>query len=96
MLASLAWASAFKLDHVAQLCHVNRWVSQEPVFEWVNRSYKNKGLAILFTEVINFGVHGVTNPASVLFACGSTIVNGFMIFIGLPIRQKARREKGYL
>jgi hypothetical protein len=96
MLASIAWFSAFKLDEVASLCHVNRWISKEPIFNWITRSYKNKATAILFTEIINFGVHGVTNPASVLFACGSTIVNSFMIFIGLPIRQKLRHEKGLL
>ena len=92
--ATLAWFSAFKIDHVAKLCHMDRWIKQESLFEWITRSYSTKSLTFLCTEIINFGTHGITNPASVLFACGSTIVNGFMIFIGLPIRQRARREKG--
>ena len=92
-LSAIGWFSLFKLDHVAKLCRVNRWVSRDALFGWITRSPSNKGLTLLFTEILNFTVHGVTNPASVLFAIGSTIVNAFMIFIGLPLHMKARREK---
>lgn len=88
-LASIAWLSIFKLDHVAELCHVKRWVSREPIFAWITRSTGTKSLTLLITEIVNFTVHGVTSPASVLFACGSTMVNAFMIFVGLPLRQRA-------
>ena len=90
-LASIAWFSLFKLDDVAKLCRVDRWISQEPLFAWITRSTSNKALTLLFTEIVNFSVHGVTNPASVLFACGSTVVNAFMIFVGLPLRQHAKK-----
>lgn len=93
MLASIGWLSLFKLDHVAELCHVDRWVKAERLFEWIIRNYRNKAFTLLVTEIINFSVHGITNPASVLFACGSTVVNSFMIFIGLPIKMKISREK---
>lgn len=96
MLAGIGWLSLFKLDHVARICHLDRWVKQESVFEWITRSKSNQALTLLFTEIINFTVHGITNPASVLFACGSTIINAFMIFVGLPLRMKMRREKGVL
>lgn len=95
-IAIIGWFSLFKLDHIAKLCHLDRWIKAEGLFNWIVRSTSNKALTLLFTEVINFTVHGITNPASVLFACGSTVVNVFMIFVGLPLRQKARREKGSL
>jgi len=91
-LASIGWFSLFKLDDVAKLCHVERWVSKEPLFAWITKSYSNKALALLVTEIINFSIHGITNPASVLFACGSTLVNAFCIFVFLPIRASARRN----
>jgi len=90
-LASIAWFSLFKLDDVAELCRVQKWVSKEPLFAWITKSYSNKALTLLLTEIINFSIHGITNPASVLFACGSTIVNAAMIFVGLPLRQHAKK-----
>lgn len=91
--ASLAWFSLFKLDHLAKLCRLDRWIKRDKLFTWIVSSTSTKSLTLLFTEVVNFGTHGITNPASVLFACGSTIVNIFMIFVGLPLHVKARRER---
>lgn len=93
MLSSIAWLSLFKIDHVAKICRVDRWIKKDNLFDWITRSTANKALTLLVTEIINFTVHGVTNPASVLFASGSTVVNAFMIFVGLPLRSKAKRDK---
>ncbi len=93
VLSAIGWLSLFKLDHLAEMCRVSRWIKAESLFEWITRSMRNKAFTLLVTEIINFSVHGVTNPASVLFACGSTIVNAFMIFVGLPLRMKMRAEK---
>lgn len=82
-ISSLAWLSLFKLDYLAKLLHVNRWVSQDKLFGWIN---KNKSISLLGTEVINFTVHGISKPDSVLFALGSTLVNVVFIFIVIPIR----------
>lgn len=92
MLASIAWLSAFKMDHVFRICRIDRFCKMDRAFDWIIQSYSNKALTLLFTEVVNFTVHGVTNPASVLFAVGSTIVNAFMIFIGLPLRKSMKKE----
>lgn len=92
-LASLGWLSLFKLDHVAKICRVDRWIKQEVIFNWITRSMANKALTFLCTEIVNFGTHGITNPASVLFATGSSIVNAFMIFVGLPLRRAHRERK---
>lgn len=95
-LASIGWFSLFKLNHVAKLLGIGKWVSSDGLFEWITRSTSNKMLTLLATEVFNFGVHGISNPSSVLFATGSTIVNVFMIFIGLPLRRVVRSEQGLL
>jgi hypothetical protein len=46
----------------------------------------------LFTELFNFGIHGVESPSGVTFALGSTLVNIGMIFVVVPLRQLFRRE----
>lgn len=93
-LASIGWFSLFKLDHVAKVLRVSRFISTKRMFTWITASKSNKMLTLLITEILNFGVHGVTNPASVLFATGSTIVNVFMIFVGLPLKNKFVQEHG--
>src|SRR3954468_22464511 len=79
----LTWMSLFKLDSLAKLLHVTRWVSQERFFKKIN---DNKGVSILITEVINYTVHGISSPDSVIFAIGSTIVNALFIFVVLPVK----------
>lgn len=89
-LATIGWASLFKLNSVAKLLRLDRWVDQEKVFDWIAH---NRGLSILITEIVNFSVHGIESASSVLFACGSTVVNILVIFVLLPLRAKARNEK---
>lgn len=87
-ISALAWLSLFKLDYLAKKCYISKWVTQEALFTWVNR---NKSLSILGTEAINFGLHGISRPDSVLFALGSTIVNAVFIFIVVPIKVSMRK-----
>lgn len=82
-LSLVAWMSLFKLDELAKLFRVRRFVSQRKVELWMN---ENKALTLLGTEFVNFGVHGVTGADSVTFALGSTFFNAIMIFIGLPLK----------
>lgn len=88
-LALIGWASIFKFDAVAKLCRVDRWLGKEKMLDWIVR---NRTLALLITEIINFATHGVTSASSVLFAVGSTLVNAIMIMVVLPLRAKARGE----
>lgn len=90
-ISSLAWASIFKLDYLAKLMRINRWISQDRLFNWING---HKSITMLATEVVNFGVHGIGRPDSVLFALGSTIINGVCIFVVVPLRMMMKREKG--
>lgn len=88
-LATIGWATLFKLDAVAKILRLDRWIKQEKIFDWIVR---NKYLSLLITEIINFSTHGVTQASSVLFACGSTLVNFFVILVFLPIRAKHIKE----
>jgi hypothetical protein len=87
----VGWSTFFKMD---KLPVIGKFVNQERTIEWIS---KNKVLTMLITEIFNFGVHGISNPASVTFALGGTAFNAIMIFALLPFRQfrKRRRELQY-
>jgi hypothetical protein len=83
----VGWATFFKLDKVPV---VGKFVNVENAVDWI---MKNKVLTLLMGEVFNFGFHGVSDPASTLFAIGGTIFNVIFIFIGLPARQVIKKRK---
>lgn len=83
----VGWMTFFKFDKVP---YVGSWFSQERVIGWISA---NKVLTLLITEIFNFGVHGVSNPASVTFALGGTAFNTLMIFVLLPFRQVLHRRQ---
>lgn len=86
----VGWMTFFKIDH---LPFVGKFVNKERCIQWI---LKNKVLTLLCTEIFNFGVHGISNPASVTFALGGTAFNSLMIFVFLPFgrwqRRKSNRE----
>jgi hypothetical protein len=88
-LSGIGWSMVFKIDAIANLLHCQRWVNRESVLAWIN---SNKVLTLLFTELFNFGIHGVESPSGVTFALGSTVVNIAMIFVVIPLRQLFHRE----
>jgi hypothetical protein len=91
-LWAVGWSTLFKLDKIPG---IKRFVNKERVLDRMNR---NKVVTLLGTEVLNFGMHGVTQATAVTFALGGTIFNVFMIFLVLPIRQsmKCRSTKDIL
>jgi hypothetical protein len=85
----VGWMTFFKMDH---LPFIGRFVNKERAIQWI---LKNKVLTLLCTEIFNFGVHGISNPASVTFALGGTAFNSLMIFLFLPLsrwRRKSNKE----
>ena len=82
----VGWMTLFKLDH---LPYIGKFVDKNRIIGWIN---KNKVLTILITEIFNFGVHGISNPASVTFALGGTVFNFLMIFVLLPFGQWRKRK----
>src|ERR1017187_5691211 len=89
-LSLIGWSFVFKGDTIAKLFHCSQWVSKEGMLAWINA---NKVVTLLFTEVFNFGIHGLESPSGVTFALGSTAVNTAMIFVVVPIRQLFHRRK---
>jgi len=81
-LSALVWSILLHVDKVPLL---KNFISRRKIVESVSR---NRGLTTLGSEVLNLGVHGVTNPLSVLFATGSTVVNVFFIWMVCPFLAK--------
>jgi len=88
----VGWATLFKVDHIP---FIGRYFKKERIIEWI---MANKVLTLLMTEILNFGVHGISNPASVTFALGGTVFNALMVFVFLPITmwRKKRSNKQVL
>jgi hypothetical protein len=85
----VGWLTFFKVDKIP---YIGRFINRERILNWM---LKNKVLTLLCTEIFNFGVHGISNPASVTFALGGTAFNSLMIFLFLPLsrwRCKSNKE----
>jgi len=79
---ALFWSFLNKVDTILALFGLkNRNVASKGR-HWVNG---NKGLTLCITELVNFGIHGITNPAAVTFAIGGTLFNAVYIFIINPL-----------
>ena len=88
----LAWAALFKADDLANLCGFQQWFSREKCFHWI-RGHKSTSLIV--TECINYAHTGM-DPLGVTFALGGTVVNALMIYIVLPILDRAKRRRSAL
>ena len=53
------------------------------ILEWIRN---NPQLALILTELINIGLHGVGSAAAVLFTFGGTLVNATVIFGVAPVQ----------
>jgi hypothetical protein len=82
----LCWLALAKLDAIAELFHMQNFVSSKYVFRWI---MKHKAVALVCTELINFGMHG-TEGAGVVFAIGGSICNASVIFGILPLVNKIK------
>lgn len=93
----LLWMLGYEMDTLLALFGISP--QRERVFLWIVR---HKTLALACTEAFNYGLHGITNPLSVMFALGGTVVNFLMIFVALPcslwsfadIKNLFRKNKG--
>jgi hypothetical protein len=83
------------VNHVNDIPIIGRFVNKDKIYGWVN---KNKVLTLTSTEVVNFGIHGVSNPLGVMMAAGGTVINTIVIMALIPLRQKRkeRKEAGHL
>jgi len=74
---ALVWSLFMKSDRATQFFGLKThiWPS---IFSFVN---KEPVLALSITELINYSVHGISNPLSVMFALGGTMCNIVVISI---------------
>ena len=89
-VGTFAWAVFLKADRIPWIKRLITTKRKESSLSWVN---DNKGMSLLGMEAVNFSIHGITEPNSVMFALGNTILNVFMLWVFLPLRQmKANRR----
>ena len=83
----LIWAALWKADEIAELGGFQRWVSSERCLRWIT---KHKSTSLIGTELVNY-THTGLDPLGVTFALGGTLVNALMIYLLLPMRDRAKR-----
>lgn len=87
---ALIWVTIAKINKVTQKYAVTRFIDGDRLMDWVTASFDHQVIALMCTEFINYGIHGITNPASVIFAIGGTVTNTLVIFVCLPFRRWRR------
>lgn len=77
---ALVWSIVLKIDRATGYF---KWRTSfaKAILAFVR---EEKLLSLSMTEVINYSIHGITNPLSVMFALGGTVFNVFMIFVAIP------------
>jgi len=83
----LIWAALFKADEIAEAGGFERWVSSERCLHWIR---DHKSTSLIGTELVNYSHTGL-DPLGVTFALGGTLVNVLMIYVLLPMLDKAKR-----
>jgi hypothetical protein len=85
-----AWGAFLKADKIPWIQKLLTTKRKDATLKWID---KNKGISLLGLETVNFGIHGITNPNSVMFALGNTILNIFMLWVYLPFRMANAAKK---
>ena len=66
----------YGVSHVDSIPYLNQFLSRKMIMDWIRR---NPQLALIITELINVGMHGLGSAAGVLFTVAGTFVNATMI-----------------
>lgn len=85
----LVWSMAVKIDRLFSFFGLRLKLSNK-ILDFVRRE---KVLSLCCTEIVNYSVHGISNPLSVAFALGGTFVNIIMIFLVVPFFGIFNRKK---
>jgi hypothetical protein len=83
------WSLAEKADKIPVVRRLYTHERKERTFLWASR---NKTMALLALECLNFGTHGISDANAVLFALGNTLVNVLGLWIYLPLRQRRAKR----
>ena len=84
------WSLIIKLDKVAQLFRVDKWITSKRVLDWIAA---NKVLALVCSEFINMLIHDVSTASGTCMLIGGTACNTLMIFVVLPIARMCGHSK---
>ena len=79
---SMIWIALAEIDNLGKLFHLPKFISTKPVLRWI---IEHKGISILCTELVNYGIHGIRSTTGVVFALGGTLCNAITIFFVLPV-----------
>jgi len=83
----LIWALLFKGDEIAQVGGLQRWVSSDRCLRWIRN---HKSTSLIGTELCNYAHTGL-DPLAVAFGAGGTFVNVLVIYVLLPMLDRAKR-----
>ena len=83
----LVWALLFKSDEIAKAGGFERWVSSDRCLRWIRN---HKSTSLIGTELCNYAHTGL-DPLGVTFALGGTLTNVLVIYVLLPLLDKAQR-----
>ena len=73
----------YGISHVDSIPYLNQYVSRKMIMDWIR---ENPQLALIITELINVGMHGLGSAAGVLFTFAGTLINATMIFGVAPVQ----------
>src|SRR5258705_12870355 len=73
----------YGVSHGDSILYLNQDVSRKILMDWIR---KNPQLALIVSELINVGMHGLGSAAGVLFTVAGTLVNPTMIFGVAPVQ----------
>lgn len=83
----LVWALLFKSNEIAQAGGLQRWVSSDRCLRWIRN---HKSTSLISTEILNYSHTGL-DPLGVTFALGGTLTNALVIYVLLPMLDRAKR-----
>jgi len=83
----LVWALLFKGDEIAKAGGFERWISSDRCLRWIRN---HKSTSLIGTELCNYAHTGL-DPLGVTFALGGTLTNVLVIYVLLPLLDKAKR-----
>ena len=83
----LVWALLFKGDEMAKAGGFGRWVSSDRCLRWIRN---HKSTSLIGTELCNYAHTGL-DPLGVTFALGGTLTNVVVIYVLLPMLDRAKR-----
>ena len=89
---SLLWAALFKSDDFAEALGLQTWFSSQRCIRWVR---EHKSASLLGTELFNYGTHGI-DPLGVSFALGGTLTNLVVVWVLIPMLDRANRRRSEL